>query len=238
MRLAPAARALPRIVGRRPRHGTARSASSQPLIEPLYDGKTPDRSSLAPCSTEVPRGGHEIAREAMRPSSSPALDFDGAWRRALHDGFLAGSAVTETVRTDASGRDRCPRLRRWRRRTDGDSRSVFRPDYAGHDGRFANNGWLQELPDPLTKLTWDNAALIAPPTAERLAVRGRDVSRAVAVGDARSSCRSTSLPGQAAGSIARPLGYGRSAAGRVGDGVGFDAYRCARRRRCTRPGRR
>ena len=100
---------------------------------------------------------------------------------------------------------------------------VFVPSWSVFDGRFANNGWLQETPDPMTKLTWDNAALVSPATAKKLGVamgdviaierNGRKVEGAVMV-----------QPGQADDSITVPLGYGRTKVGQVGEGAGFNAY--------------
>jgi molybdopterin-containing oxidoreductase family iron-sulfur binding subunit len=100
---------------------------------------------------------------------------------------------------------------------------LFRPDPTIHDGRHANNGWLQELPKPLTLLTWSNAALLAPATAERLGlaneqnvsieVAGRSVVAPVWI-----------LPGQPDGAVTLHFGYGRRRTGRVGTGTGFDAY--------------
>ena len=100
---------------------------------------------------------------------------------------------------------------------------VFLPSPSLHDGRFANDGWLQELPDPLTKLTWDNPALVSPKTAETLGLASEDVVRLDYAG------RSLELPvwilpGMADGVVALTLGYGRSHAGRIGSGVGFDAF--------------
>ena len=100
---------------------------------------------------------------------------------------------------------------------------VFLPSPSLHDGRFANDGWLQELPDPLTKLTWDNPALVSPKTAETLGLASEDVIRLDYAG------RSLELPvwilpGMADGVVALTLGYGRSHAGRIGSGVGFDAF--------------
>ena len=96
---------------------------------------------------------------------------------------------------------------------------VFRPDPTIGDGRFANNGWLQELPKPLTKLTWDNAALFSPATAQRLGVDTEDLV------DLRKGGRTVRLPvmvlpGQADGSITLTLGLGRRRSGRVGTGCG------------------
>ena len=100
---------------------------------------------------------------------------------------------------------------------------MFVPSASLHDGRFANDGWLQELPDPLTKLTWDNPALVSPKTAETLGLANEDVVRV------EYSGRSLELPvwllpGMADGVVALTLGYGRSQAGRIGSGVGFDAF--------------
>ena len=91
------------------------------------------------------------------------------------------------------------------------------------DGRFANNGWLQELPEPVTKLTWDNAATLSPETARALGVSSGDVVRLELPGRTLEIAAQV-IPGQADFSIAVPLGYGRAAAGRVGRGVGVNAY--------------
>ena len=100
---------------------------------------------------------------------------------------------------------------------------VFLPSPSLHDGRFANDGWLQELPDPLTKLTWDNPALVSPTTAGTLGLTSGDLVRLDYAG------RSLELPvwilpGMADGVVALTLGYGRQRAGRIGSGVGFDTF--------------
>ncbi len=101
---------------------------------------------------------------------------------------------------------------------------VLHRDHCLFDGRFANNGWLQELPDPLTRITWDNAAAIGPATAAALDLVHGDRVRLSAAGRSLE-CAVAVLPGLAPGTLAIALGYGRSAAGAVGNGVGFDAYR-------------
>jgi molybdopterin-containing oxidoreductase family iron-sulfur binding subunit len=100
---------------------------------------------------------------------------------------------------------------------------VFRPDPHIFDGRFANNGWLQELPKPITTLTWDNAAIISPRTAERLSLQNEDLV------DLQYRGRKVRAPiwiqpGHADDSVTVHLGFGRTSAGRVGNGVGFNAY--------------
>ena len=146
----------------------------QPLIQPLYDG----RSALEilqmftePAGTERPRDRQRIlGRAALR-----ARDFeagggarctmaDGRDRAARQD---ARAARAENIRARAAA----PRL-------GGKLEVIFRPDPTIYDGRFANNGWLQELPKPITKLTWDNAAIMSPATAHRLGVEARGDMRA------------------------------------------------------------
>ena len=100
---------------------------------------------------------------------------------------------------------------------------VFLPSPSIHDGRFANDGWLQELPDPLTKLTWDNPALVSPKMAETLGLANEDVVRVDYAGRSLELPVSI-LPGMADSVVALTLGYGRSRAGRIGNGVGFDTF--------------
>ena len=91
------------------------------------------------------------------------------------------------------------------------------------DGRFANSGWLQEIPDSLSKLTWDNAALISKKDADSLGIDNGDMIK-ITAGQRSLEIAAFILPGQPIGVIGLPLGYGRSRAGRVGDGVGFNTY--------------
>jgi molybdopterin-containing oxidoreductase family iron-sulfur binding subunit len=100
---------------------------------------------------------------------------------------------------------------------------VFRPSLAVHDGRHANNGWLQELPDPATKLTWDNPVLASPATLAAAGLANGDLVR-LRYGGRELELPVWALPGHADGSVTLTLGYGRTAAGRVGNGVGFDTY--------------
>jgi molybdopterin-containing oxidoreductase family iron-sulfur binding subunit len=147
------------------------------------------------------------------PAPSP---FDVAWRRWLHDGLIAGTAFpARTVSLVAGFAPPRPAAG-----ADGLD-VVFRVDPTVYDGRFANNAWLQELPKPLTKLTWDNAALISPGTAQRLGLVSGDVV------DLRQGERTLRIPvwvspGDAPDTLTLHLGYGRTRAGRVGNGTGFN----------------
>ncbi|WP_262296540.1 TAT-variant-translocated molybdopterin oxidoreductase [Microvirga sesbaniae] len=145
--------------------------------------------------------------------------FEERWAGALEDGVIAGSAsptVALTERFDMTAETAAPS-------TSGGIDVVFVPDPSVWDGTYANNGWLQELPKPLTKQVWGNAALIAP---EMAAVFGLSSGDAVDVTVEGRAVRAPVwiMPGHAPGAVTLPLGYGRRRAGRIGDGIGFDAY--------------
>jgi molybdopterin-containing oxidoreductase family iron-sulfur binding subunit len=199
----------------------------QPLILPLFGGKTlVEVLGLMVGGKERP--GYEIVRETWRPILGEA-EFDQKWNRVLHDGFLSGSELPDVVPNLTA-----QALADLGRSIGGGAGSpgsggadalevVFLASPSLHDGRFANDGWLQELPDPLTKLTWDNPALVSPKTAESLGLANEDWVRVDYAG------RSLELPvwllpGMADSVVALTLGYGRSHAGRIGSGVGFDAF--------------
>jgi molybdopterin-containing oxidoreductase family iron-sulfur binding subunit len=201
----------------------------QPLILPLFGGRTPVEVLGLMVGGED-RPGYDIVRETWNPILGEA-EFDRQWNRVLHDGLLSGSELPEVV-PDLTAQ---PLAELGRLRAAGASASQAAPGSAGgleivfvaspslHDGRFANDGWLQELPDPLTKLTWDNPALVSPRTAEMRGLASQDVIRLDYAG------RSLELPvwilpGLADDTVALTLGYGRRRAGRVGSGVGFDTF--------------
>ena len=190
----------------------------QPLILPLFGGRTPVEV-LGLMVGDKDRPGYDIVRDTWKPILGEA-EFDKKWNRVLHDGLLAGSELPEVVPTVKG--EAFAELARATGSASG-LEIVFVPSPSLHDGRFANDGWLQELPDPLTKLTWDNPALVSPKTAEtsglaneewiRLDYAGRSLELPVWI-----------LPGMADGVVALTLGYGRQRAGRIGSGVGFDTF--------------
>jgi MoCo/4Fe-4S cofactor protein with predicted Tat translocation signal len=191
----------------------------QPLILPLFGGKTAIEV-LGLMVSGADRPGYDIVRDTWNPILGEA-EFDNKWNRVLHDGLLPGSELPEVV-PQLTGQPLAS-LAGAEGAAQGQLELVFLPSSSLHDGRFANDGWLQELPDPLTKLTWDNPALLSPGTADTLGLANEDVVRIEHAG------RSLELPvwilpGMADGVVAVTLGYGRSHAGRVGSGVGFDTY--------------
>jgi MoCo/4Fe-4S cofactor protein with predicted Tat translocation signal len=190
----------------------------QPLILPLFGGRTPVEV-LGLMVGDKDRPGYDIVRDTWKPILGEA--FDRKWNRVLHDGLLAGSELTEVV-PDVKGQAFAELARAPGAASD--LEIVFVPSPSLHDGQFANNGWLQELPDPLTKLTWDNPALVSPKTAETLGLANEELVRLDYAG------RSLELPvwilpGMADGVVALTLGYGRRRAGRIGSDVGFDTFK-------------
>ena len=196
----------------------------QPLIAPLYGGRTAHEVLGGCCAEQAAqsRATTSCGRTGRRARRRPRRDFEqllaqsAARRRGRGHGALPPRPVTLRGARRRGSPSRPPRH---------GLEIVFRPDPTVYDGRFANNGWLQELPKPLTKLTWDNAALISPATAERLG-RGERGRRRAAVSRAHGARRrSGSLPGHADDCVTVHLGYGRDArrAGSRTD-VGFNAY--------------
>ncbi|HVN83326.1 MAG TPA: TAT-variant-translocated molybdopterin oxidoreductase [Candidatus Binatia bacterium] len=191
----------------------------QPLIAPLYEGSKSFHEILAAFSDRPDRSGYDLVRDHWKSVHGDA-DFERVWRKALHDGVIPNTAAAPksvTLNTDwLSAVAKLPA-------PDARLEIVFRPDPTIGDGRFANNGWLQELAKPITKLVWDNAALICPATAERLGLANEDVIELRYNGRAvRAPIWIT--PGQAADSVTVHLGYGRSRSGNLGTGIGFNGY--------------
>jgi molybdopterin-containing oxidoreductase family iron-sulfur binding subunit len=207
----------------------------QPLIDPLYQGRScHEVLSLLLAPVRMP--GHEIVRQTWRhhwEERGRSGDFETFWESAVHDGVVPGTKLAAQTPDMQAG---------WERHlgaappTEPGWELVFQSDPAIFDGRFANNGWLQELPRPLTTLTWDNAFLMSPATARALDVGlgsyahgGEHGGYHPDVLELRLGERSIRapiwiVPGHAERSISIALGYGRERAGRVGSGVGVNVY--------------
>jgi molybdopterin-containing oxidoreductase family iron-sulfur binding subunit len=212
----------------------------QPMIRPLYGGRSP-LEVLATLSDRPDRKAHDMVREywSGRAATEERGDFEAFWQRSLHDGFVADSALPVVVPELKASQVSREAARIGVPRSEG-LEIAFRPDPSVHDGRFANNGWLQELPKPLTKLTWDNAALLSVATARELGVgtsfsgRGGEHGETLAdtveltLGGRSLTVPVWVVPDQPDGSVTLHLGYGRTRCGRVGDGAGFDAYKLRR----------
>lgn len=201
----------------------------QPLIQPLYESKSIfEMASLI--VTGEDKGGFEIVRQTWK-DLLPVLTFEKSWRQVLHDGLLRDNISAHIVAEPDWRKVRLgsPPL------VSGSSKTSiieFYPSASTFDGRYANNGWLQELPDPITKITWDNPALISPNTAKNHELQNGDMIKL-----SRRKFYDTHepvdyeieipvwvTPGIAENTIILSLGYGRRKAGRVGDNIGFDVY--------------
>jgi len=203
----------------------------QPLIQPLYGGKSA-HEVITMMSERPERNGYDVIREywqantpksasmAAAPAAAPAVDpFEKTWRKWLHDGFIAGTAAVAGAATVAP--DVATRI------TAGSAieglEINFRRDPTIYDGRFSNNGWLQELPKPMSKLTWDTAAHLAPATADASNLKNGDLISIQHEG--RSLVAPVFvMPGHARDSITITVGYGRTRAGRIGTKLGVNAY--------------
>ncbi len=186
----------------------------QPMIEPLYGGKTA-HDVLQSLLDEPLLSAYEAVRTTCRPAIKG--DFEVGWRKALHDGWIEGTAYT-TGGSLPTTRANVPAP------TAKDSIEViFRPDPNVYDGRWSNVGWLQELPKPITNLSWDNAAIISGETLTRLGLEEDDIVE-ISVGNGRVKAPIIVAPGHPDNSVTVYLGYGRQFAGRVGSGAGFNAY--------------
>jgi len=188
----------------------------QPLIEPLYGGKS-GHDILAILTDDSGASVHDMVKDFWK-SRSKRTDFEDFWQKSLHDGFIEGSAF-QPLRATLKLRSKRLNLPA----SGSELELNFRPDPHIADGRFINNGWLQELPKPLTKLTWDNAALVSPATADQLGLKNEEVV------ELRSGGEKVKLPvwitpGHADHSVTVHFGYGRTVCGQVGAETGADVY--------------
>ncbi|MBV9182361.1 MAG: TAT-variant-translocated molybdopterin oxidoreductase [Acidobacteria bacterium] len=188
----------------------------QPLIAPLYQGKSA-YELITLFAGPGENSGHELIQNYWR-SKHTGADFEVFWRKSLHDGWIDGttfepkpvSAKAATIPAPASSPQNATEL-------------IFRRDPSIYDGRFANNAWLQELPKPMSKMTWDNPLEISPKMAERLRVKGGDMVK-LEVDGKSLECPVWIQVGHADGVVTAFLGYGRRRSGRAGTGAGFDFY--------------
>ena len=203
----------------------------QPLIAPLYRTHSP-REVLAAFSDKQGVSDYDALRDRLK-AGNPTGDFEKFWRKTLNDGVVANTAFAPLSVSSKFSAASLPAPKP----VPADALEfLFRPDPCVYDGRFANNGWLQELPKPVTKLTWDNAAMVSPRTAERLHLTHSVASRGgehgqiisnvidISISNSKVTAAAWILPGQADGVVVLPLGYGRKKAGYTGTNKGFDAY--------------
>ncbi|MGD0161670.1 MAG: TAT-variant-translocated molybdopterin oxidoreductase, partial [Candidatus Sulfotelmatobacter sp.] len=195
----------------------------QPLIAPLYGGKSA-LEFVALLSGQADSTGYDLTRAYWQKQHTGA-DFEQFWRKSLHDGWIEGTLVVPFAEAGSARQSNIASP------AASDPNTIelnIRRDPTIYDGQFSNNGWLQELPKPMTKLTWDNAILIGPKMAERLQIKVEDVVELSVPGNGVNGKKVTGpvwiQAGHPDNSVTVTLGYGRKRAGRVGTAVGFDAY--------------
>jgi Fe-S-cluster-containing dehydrogenase component/anaerobic selenocysteine-containing dehydrogenase len=224
----------------------------QPLILPLYAGRS-EIELLAQLANSPERSGHRLVRASGqdvmltsrqflgcgpfdaagnaechdatgKPRPLRQSDADHEWNRSLASGIIQRPVPAQAPDLKASqivasiGKRKAPP-----RPGAGALEVTFAPCPKMLDGRYANNTWLEELPDPITKLVWDNAAILSPATAQQLGLKDKDLVR-ISLGDRSITAGVWTVPGQADYSIALTVGWGRTKAGRIGNGRGFDVY--------------
>jgi MoCo/4Fe-4S cofactor protein with predicted Tat translocation signal len=195
----------------------------QPLIAPLYEGKTA-HELLAVIAGSAGQSAFEIVQQHWQTQLGEN-DFARQWRKAIHDGLVAETEA-QTVDAQLSEDLRADDATAARASTElpeGKFEVEIRPDPTIGDGRYANNGWLQELPKPMTKLTWDNVAYVSLNTADELKLKSGDLID-VMVADRSVRAPVWVMPGQPDRCISLTLGYGRTRTGRVGTGIGYNAF--------------
>jgi molybdopterin-containing oxidoreductase family iron-sulfur binding subunit len=187
----------------------------QPLIDPLYGGRS--AHELLAMFSDLPQlSSYETVRGYWSRQHTGA-DFDTWWRTAVHDGMVPNTALpVKTPALQTGWKNEPPKAK-------SGVEIVFRPDPSVYDGRFANNGWLQEMPRPVTKITWDNPVLISPATAHEYSLQSGDMIEVNYQGR-KLNAPVFIQPGHANRSMTMYLGYGRWRAGKVGNGMGFDAF--------------
>jgi molybdopterin-containing oxidoreductase family iron-sulfur binding subunit len=185
----------------------------QPVVRPMYDSRSMHQL-LAAFTADEPAD----ARSTVRQTWTHQLADDAAWNAVLKQGFVEMPPSLTPSPVPAVSRATSPVPR------EGEVEIVFRPDPTIRDGSYANNGWLQELPKPLFKTTWENVVAISPALASAIQVKSGDVLRIESTGREVQG-PAWVLPGQPEKVVTLFLGYGRTRGGRIGTGIGYDAYR-------------
>jgi molybdopterin-containing oxidoreductase family iron-sulfur binding subunit len=191
----------------------------QPMIDPLYGGRTAHHV-LQTLLNEPMMSPYDAVRETWR--STIKGDFEVGWRKALHQGWIDGTAYA-TLPLNTFILRPSPQLKVPAPAPKDSLEIIFRPDPNIYDGRWSNVGWLQELPKPVTNLSWDNAALVSGATLTKLGLEEDDIVE-LTVNGRSVKAPVIVAPGHPDNSVTVHLGYGRQFAGRVGSGAGFNAY--------------
>jgi molybdopterin-containing oxidoreductase family iron-sulfur binding subunit len=194
----------------------------QPLIAPLFDSKSPIELLHIVNNNEY-KSGYELVKDNWRVVFK--TNFEKNWRRLLHDGVLkdpAGKFGFKRRVYQASNVSKYANA--IKNRSSNGTTLVFSASPSVYDGRFANNGWLQELPDAITRISWDNVAQMSKATADKYGLENEDLIN-IKAKDSEIQMPVWIVPGTADDTIIVELGYGQEGWGRVASGTGFNAYK-------------
>ncbi len=192
----------------------------QPQIMPLFDSKSIIQV-LSPIVHSKEQSAYDTVKNVWKSNIIKSGNFEREWDKVLHDG-LYKKPIFKKVNVRPASKISTAVLNNYS--LDNDKfEIVFCPSSSVYDGRYANNGWLQEIPKPITSLTWDNAALISMKVAKKLNIKNGQMLE-ISVGDNTINIPAFITPGQNQKSITLELGYGRKFNGRIGNEVGFNVY--------------
>jgi molybdopterin-containing oxidoreductase family iron-sulfur binding subunit len=197
----------------------------QPLIAPLHGGRS-EIEILGRLAGEASSAGHDLVRGTLK-QAVPPVELDKVWNASLKRGVMSGSMPTPFGQLAARLTEVAAAMQQAKPGKPvgaGNLEVTFAACTKLFDGRHANNPWLQELPEPATKLTWDNVAVVSPETAKALALESGQMIRLSREGAQPVEIAVWVMPGQADHSIALALGWGRQNAGRYGAKHGFNVY--------------
>ena len=192
----------------------------QPMIAPIFGGRTV-AEVLALISGSPVTKAHDIVKNYWS-ASWPAAMREENWKRSLNDGVIVGSKAVDPVKVGADAKKIAAAAAAEPKPNLTGLEVAFVAGAATFDGRFNNNAWMQEAPDPISKVVWDNAAYVSPATAAKLGVDDGDMV-SIQGGGMKLEAAIMRQPGQTDDAITLALGYGRQKVGRVGQGTGFNA---------------
>lgn len=193
----------------------------QPQIMPLFDSKSAIQV-LTPLVYSKELSSYDTVKNVWKSDIVKSGNFEREWEKVLHDGLYKNTIIKkEQVRP--SSKTSTAQLNNFIELDDNKFEIVFNASSSVYDGRFANNGWLQEIPKPVTSLTWDNAALISIKVAKKLNIKNGQMIE-IKIDNKSIKLPAWITPGQNQKSISLELGYGREFEGRLGNGVGFNVY--------------
>jgi len=193
----------------------------QPQIRPLFGSKSA-LQVLTPVIFKEDRSSYDIIKKVWKDDIVKESNFERNWEKILHDGIYDNTLLkkknvrsVKKVSTAVLSKDQILEADKFE--------IIFTPSSSVYDGRYANNGWLQEIPKPITSLTWDNVAFISMKVAKKLNIKNGQMIQ-VSLGNTDIKVPAWIVPGQNKKTITLELGYGREFSGRIGNGVGFNVY--------------